>query len=89
MASYLLLAGIGSGPDDRWSLDERDEDNLAVALRELVPYTAEPDQAALVHERDGATIAAWDREGALRLAELLPPAYADLSNALVRPYASQ
>lgn len=89
MASYLLLAGIGSGPDDRWSLDERDEDNLAVALPELVRYTAEPDQAALVHERDGATIAAWDREGALRLAELLPPACADLSNALVRRYASQ
>lgn len=84
MASALLLRGPGSGPSDRWPLEARDEEIVALALRDLVQYAVDPQRGAIAHERDGEVIAAWDEEGALRLAQLLPPVYSDLAEAIVQ-----
>ena len=88
MASTLLLEGVSGGPDDRWSLDDRDEEALGPAFRCLVAHTTDPLGAAIVHERDGEPIAGWDAEGAIRLAGALPPSYADLSTELLRRHRS-
>jgi hypothetical protein len=86
VTSDLLLRGVQSGDADRWRLDERDEEALELALRQLVEYATEPERAAIVHTRNGEIIAGWNREGALRLARLLPPAYDELRDALVARY---
>jgi hypothetical protein len=83
MASALLLRGRGSEARDRWPLEAGDEEAVAAAARELVAYTADPTDAPIAHERDGQIIAAWDVDGARRLAQLLPPAYAELSEAIL------
>jgi hypothetical protein len=82
MASVLLLRGLGSRGDDRWTLEDRDEQLLAPVVRELVSFTVEPQRAAIVHERGGEIVAAWNEDGALRLAQALPPAYAALAAAI-------
>jgi hypothetical protein len=50
--------------------------------RELVAFVTPPEQGAIAHERGGEIVAAWSREGALRLAQLLPPAYEGLAAAI-------
>jgi hypothetical protein len=82
MASVLLLRGVGCDVEDRYPLDAGDEELLAPAFRELVGFATSGEQGAIAHERDGELVAAWSREGALRLAQLLPPAYAELANAI-------
>jgi hypothetical protein len=82
MASVLLLRGSGSEGGDRVPLDAGDEEALASAYRELVAFATSSDEGAIAHERDGEIVAAWSQEGALRLAQLLPPAYGDLANAI-------
>lgn len=86
MTSRLLLAGAASAPDDRWTLEDDDEAALATVLGQLAPFVTRPEDAAVVHERDGEVIAAWDRSGAVRLARALPPAYGELTDALVDRY---
>ena len=83
MASALLLRGPGSEAPDRWPLEDHDEEIVAAALRELVQYTVGAQRGAIAHERDGEIIAAWDEEGAHRLAQLLPPAYSELAAAIL------
>jgi hypothetical protein len=82
MASVLLLRGIGSGPVDRHPLGDEDEELLAPVFRELVGFATSGEQGAIARERDGEIVAAWSQEGALRLAQRLPPAYGDLANAI-------
>ncbi len=82
MASVLLLRGPGSDAEDRHPLDAGDEEALASAYRELVGFATSVEDGAIAHERDGEIVAAWNHEGALRLAQLLPPAYGDLANAI-------
>jgi len=77
-----------SGPSDRRSLDERGEEALVSASSGLVTFATASEHAAIVHERDGQSVGAWDRAGALRLAQLLPPAFADLSNAILERHQS-
>jgi hypothetical protein len=86
MASELVLLRTGDRPEDRRLLADRDEEVLAHVFAELVRYTTTPAQAAIVHERDGEAIAAWDNAGALRLARALPPAYAELAAELRSRY---
>jgi len=82
MASELLLDGIESVEGSRWPLADRDEEILRPVLRMLMPFAAQPGVAAVVHARGGEVIAGWNRDGALRLAHALPPAYEDLARAL-------
>jgi len=82
MASVLLLRGSGSEAGDRVPLNAGDEEALASAYRELVAFATSSDEGAIAHERNGEIVAAWSQEGALRLAQLLPPAYGDLANAI-------
>lgn len=84
MTSQLLIAGTESAPEERWQLNDHDEEILSSVLRELAPYATPAEQAAVVHERDGEVISAWDRDGALRLAQALQPAYGELAETLVR-----
>ena len=86
MTSELLLAGVQSTGEERRTLDDHDEDVLASVLSGLAAYTADPASAALVHMRHGEVISAWDRAGALRLAQALPPAYGELAEAIVGRY---
>ncbi len=88
MASTLLLRGAASGPSDRHRLDERDEEMLACAFRDLISYSSSEKDGAIAHERDGEIVAAWNRDGALRLAQLVPPAYAELSSAILERHRS-
>ena len=83
MAGVLLLCGVESGPGDRYALSAAEEEALASAFRELVAFATPPEQGSIAHGRDGSIVAAWTREGALRLAQLLPPAYGDLAAAIV------
>lgn len=82
MASALLLRGAESGVEDRQPLGPAEEDALAPAFRELVSFATAPEQGAIAHERDGEIVAGWTREGALRLAQLLPPAFEELAAAI-------
>jgi hypothetical protein len=82
MPTVLLLRGIESGDQDRRALDERENEALAIAARELVSFATPADQGAVVHERDGEVVAAWTSEGALRLADLLPPAHDGLASEI-------
>jgi hypothetical protein len=86
MAGVLLLRGPASEDADRWPLDDRDEDNLASTWGPLVSHAVDPadeSRAAIAHERGGTIVSAWDQAGALRLAQALPPAYAELSEAIL------
>jgi hypothetical protein len=82
MASVLLLRGAESAVGDRHPLRPAEEDALAPAFRELVSFATPPEQGALALERDGDIVAGWTREGALRLAQLLPPAFEELASAI-------
>jgi hypothetical protein len=82
MASVLLLRGPDSGSDDRRTLEPREEEALASVAGELVAFATAPERGTIVHERDGRPVAAWDEAGASRLAQLLPPSCAELSNAI-------
>jgi hypothetical protein len=82
MASILLLRGVGSSSDDRHPLHAEDDELLAPVFRELVGLATSADQGAIALERDGEVVAAWSQEGALRMAQRLPPAYGDLANAI-------
>jgi hypothetical protein len=84
VASALLLCGPGGEPTDRWALDVRDEEVFAAAARELVRFAVDPAAGAIAHERDGELVAGWTADGARRLAQLLPPAYADLAEAILQ-----
>jgi hypothetical protein len=86
VTSVLLLRGLEGGPDERRPLDARKEEALASVTGELVSFAVSPDQGAIAHERDGQITAAWNRDGALRLAELLPPAFAELASAIRERY---
>jgi hypothetical protein len=86
MASELVLPRTGDRPEERRPLDDRDEEVLAHVFAELALYTTTPAQAAILHERGGEAIAAWDNAGALRLARALPPAYAELAVELRSRY---
>jgi len=82
VASALLLDGPESLDDDRWTLDDRDEELLAPVIRDLVRFTVAAPRAAIVHERDGHVVAAWTADGARRLAQALPPSYSELAGAI-------
>jgi hypothetical protein len=84
MASALLLCGPGGDATDRWPLEAHDEEIVAAAARDLVAYAVDPPGAAIAHERDGEIVAAWSADGARRLAQLLPPAYAELAEAILQ-----
>ena len=76
----LLLRGIGSRGADRHGLTEDEERAVVEATSSLVMFTAPPATAALVHELDDGRQIGWDRDGACRLAQSLPPAFAELSS---------
>jgi hypothetical protein len=80
MASVLLLRGAESGVEDRHLVGPAEE--LAPAFPELVSFATPPEQGAIALERDGDVVAGWTREGALRLAQLLPPAFEELAAAI-------
>jgi hypothetical protein len=82
MATILLLRGLGSGSGDRRPLDAQDEELLAPIFRELVGFAVSPEQGAIALERDGEVVAAWSQEGALRMAQGVPPAYGDLASSI-------
>jgi hypothetical protein len=82
MTSILLLRGVESSIEDRYPLDPAADEALSSASRELVSFATSAEQGAIAHERDGEIVAAWNHEGALRLAQLLPPAYAELANTI-------
>jgi hypothetical protein len=82
MASILLLRGVEGSSADRHPLDSEDEELLAPVFRELVGFATSPEQGAIALERDGEVVTAWSQEGALRMAQRLPPAYAELANAI-------
>lgn len=86
MASILLLRGIDGSVEDRYPLDLAAEEALSAAARQLVSFATPGEQGAIAHELDGEIVASWSREGALRLAQLLPPAYAELSNTIQDRY---
>lgn len=85
LASTLLIRRR-AGRDGLVRLDDRDETVLRTTLSQLAAYAVEPDRAALVHMRDDDVIAGWTLEGAMRLAQSLPPAYAELADALRAVY---
>ena len=82
MASILLLRGVGSSSADRRPLDADDEELLAPVFRELVGFAVSGEQGAIALERDGEIAAAWSQEGALRMAQGLPPVYSELATAI-------
>jgi len=82
MASVLLLRGVEGSSADRHPLDAEDEELLAPVLRELVGFATSAEQGAIALERDGEVVTAWSQEGALRMAQSLPPAYGELANAI-------
>jgi hypothetical protein len=82
MGGVLLLRGLESGEEDRRPLEPREEEALASVAGELVAFATAPERGAVVHERDGQPVAAWDEAGAARLAQLLPPSCVELSNAI-------
>jgi hypothetical protein len=89
MATELLLRGPESPPVDRCGLDERGEEMLAAAARELIAYTTSRENGAIALERDGEIVAVWSHEGALRLAQLVPPAFAELASAILQRHQSE
>jgi hypothetical protein len=76
----LLLRGIDSRGTDRRRLTEDEERAVVDATSSLVMFTASPASAAVIHEQDGGRLVGWDRSGASRLAQSLPPAFAELSS---------
>jgi hypothetical protein len=89
MASILLLRGVEGSSEDRYPLDPAADEALSAAYRELVSFATPAEQGAIAHERDGEIVAAWSHEGALRLAQLLPPAYAELANTIHERHQDQ
>jgi hypothetical protein len=86
MTSVLLLRGVDAEPDERRPLNAREDKAVAAAASELVSFAVSADQGAVAHERAGQITAAWTRDGALRLAELLPPAFTELATAIRERY---
>jgi hypothetical protein len=76
------LRGIEDEPEKRHILAKREEEAFSSVSSGLVSYVAPADNAALAYERDGLVATSWTRQGALRLAELLPPACSELANML-------
>jgi hypothetical protein len=89
VTSVLLLRGVEGSVGDRYPLDPGADEALSAASRELVSFATAAEQGAIAHERDGEIVAAWSREGALRLAQLLPPAYAELANTIQDRHQAQ
>lgn len=81
-----MLRDVDGESEERRTLDAAEEEALAAVSSGLVAFVAPPEQAVIAHERDGEVTRAWTREGALRLAELLPPASAELATVLRERY---
>jgi len=80
MAGILLLRGPGSRGSDRGLLSDDVEPAVVDAPRHLVSFTALRADAAIVHLTGSGGSVAWNEEGAERLAQSLPPAFAQLAD---------
>ncbi len=82
----LLLQDREEGVVERRALTVREEEALASVSGKLVAFAVRPPSGAIALERNGEITAAWTREGALRLAELHPPAHEALAATILDGY---